>query len=243
LLHDLFKWLEEDLGKSSPDGLSWSQAMHGSLNLWNITEGTHVMTLMFFAGTIWIIDLRMMGLAFRNMSFSRLNDRVLPLTIAAFAVMVITGVLTFFGRTPIAYYHDVWFRLKMIFLLVASLNIFWFHYKVQKSQAEWDAMSSPPFKVKLAGAISMGSWFLVLVFGRFIAYDWYHCEKIEKGSLIYALEECKSALSYMEIAPSEAPPADAPPVVEPSPTTDDPQAPAPAPAPAEPAKPAPGKGG
>ncbi len=243
MLHDFFRWLEEDLGKSSPDGLSWSQALHGSLNLWNVSEGTHVMTLMFFAGTIWIIDLRMMGLAFKNIPFSRLNDRVLPLTIVAFAAMVVTGLFTFFGRTPIAYYHDIWFRMKMVFLLVASLNIFWFHYKVQTSQAEWDAMSSPPFKVKLSGAISMGSWLLMLIFGRFIAYDWYHCDKIEKGSLVYALEECKSALSYLEApaqaapadtsaTPADAAPADATPPAEPA----TPAAPAPA-------KPAPGKGG
>jgi hypothetical protein len=211
------------------------------------------MTLMFFAGTIWIIDLRMMGLAFKNMPFSRLNDRVLPLTVVAFAVMIATGLFTFFGRTPVAYYHDIWFRLKMIFLLVASLNIFWFHYKVQKSQAEWDAMESPPFKVKLSGAISMASWLLVLVFGRFIAYDWYHCEKVEKGSLIYALQECKSALSYLEAAPVEAPPADAAPAdaapadaapADAAPPADatTPAEPA-APEPATPAKPAPGKGG
>ena len=74
---------------------------------------------MFFAGTIWLVDLRMMGLAFRNMPFSKLNDRVLPITMVSFAVMVITGVITFIGRDPLLYYHDIWFRLKMIFLVIA----------------------------------------------------------------------------------------------------------------------------
>src|SRR5690606_32523130 len=149
LFHDFVEWLQYELGKSGPDGLSWSNQLWESLNIWNVVEGTHVLTLMFFAGTIWIVDLRMMGLAFRNMPFSKLNDRVLPITMVSFGVMVLTGVLSFFGRDPLLYYHDIWFRLKMTFLVIAAINIFWFHYRVQKSQAEWDALPSPPVKVKL----------------------------------------------------------------------------------------------
>lgn len=234
MFHEIFRWLQEDLGKRASDGMSWSQQLHGSYNLWNVTEGTHVLTLMFFAGTIWIIDLRMMGLAFRNIPFSRLNDKVLPLTMISFAVMVITGVITFFGRDPMMYYHDIWFRTKMLFLLIAAINIFWFHYKVQKNQAEWDNNPSPPAKVKLSGAISMASWFIIIIMGRFIAYDWYRCEKVEPGSLVYALQECNSQLHYLDDIPEEGAAEDVveepPPEAVPDPTTADPEAPPPPPA-------------
>ena len=146
---------------------------------------------MFFAGTIWIIDLRMMGVAFRNVPFSRLNDRILPITMMAFGMMVFTGLVTFFGRQPATfYYHDIWFRLKMIFLVLASINIFWFHFMVQKNQAEWDAMAKPPNRVRISGAISMTCWILVIIFGRFIAYDWYKCDKLEPSSFLYTFAEC-----------------------------------------------------
>ena len=192
MFHDFFSWLQYDLGKGAEEGaLSWSQALNNSQNLWNLFEGTHVLTLMFFAGTIWIIDLRMMGVAFRNVPFSRLNDKVLPITMMAFGMMVFTGLVTFFGRQPATfYYHDVWFRLKMIFLVLASINIFWFHFKVQTSQAEWDAMPTPPMKVRLSGVISMACWILVIIFGRFIAYDWYKCDKLQPSSILYAFAEC-----------------------------------------------------
>ena len=251
MFHDFFAWIEEELGRSGPDGLSWSHQLHESLNIWNVTEGTHVLTLMFFAGTIWLVDLRMMGLAFKNMPFSKLNDRVLPITMISFGVMVLTGVISFIGRSPLLYYHDIWFRLKMTFLIIAAINIFWFHYKVQKSQAEWDAMSSPPLKVKLSGAISMLCWFLIIIFGRFIAYDWYRCEKVEPGSFVYVVAECKQALSYLdeagEGAMEEAPAEEAAPAEEPAPETPPPDTPAPAegaaPSEAAPAQPAPGQGG
>ena len=242
MFHEFFRWLAEDLGKSDPDGLSWSQAMHGSLNLWNLIEGTHVLAIMFFAGTIWIIDLRMMGFAFKSVPFSRLNDKVLPLTIISFAVMVITGMFVFFGRDPLLYYHNIWFRGKMLFLLFAVINIFWFHYRVQKDQETWDAMVKPPAKVRLSGAISATSWLLIIILGRFIAYDWFYCDKVKPGSLVYALEECKSALSYLDDIPEEeAPPeGDAPAdgaTLEPAPAEDA------APAQPAPAQPAPGNGG
>jgi hypothetical protein len=224
LLHDFINWLQHDLGKTSPDGLSWSEALHSSLNLWNLVEGTHVLTIMLFAGTIWVVDLRMMGVAFRNLPFSRVNDRVLPITIAAFIAMIVTGLISFFGRDPLLYYHDVWFRLKMTFLVIASINIFWFHYMVQKNQAEWDSAPTPPARVRVSGLISMACWALVIIFGRFIAYDWYRCEKVPEGSFVYTFAECESALRYLkedgaaseETIPDEAPPPEAP--ADPPPT-------------------------
>jgi hypothetical protein len=244
LFHDFVNWIREDLGRFSPDGQSWSHQIQESLNMWNVIEGTHVLTIMFFAGTIWLIDLRMMGVAFRNMPFSKLNDRVLPITTIAFAVMIITGLLAFIGRDPIMYYHNIWFRLKMVFLIIAAINIFWFHQRVQKNQAEWDALEKPPTIVRLSGAISMTCWFLVIIFGRFIAYDWFYCDKTPPGSLMYTLQECKQQLWYLEEAEEGAetiePEAteDAAPEGNPAETTNPADEP-----PATPAQPAPGQEG
>ncbi len=253
MLHDFINWIREDLGRFTEDGLSWSHQLHQSLFMWNIIEGTHVLTIMFFAGTIWLIDLRMLGVAFRNVPLSRLNQKVLPITVISFAIMILTGIIAFVGRDPMMYYHNIWFRLKMVFLIVAAINILWFHYKIQKSEHEWDtippdaeipakARSGPalwaflgaavlllgtfvitgvdlslivwtrmilavvalvalfiyidgrtpsiPRVVKLSGAISLSAWFLVIIFGRFIAYDWFYCEKTDPGSLAYVLQEC-----------------------------------------------------
>lgn len=228
MFHEFFRWLAEDLGKSSPDGLSWSQQIHESLNIFSAFEGAHVLSIMFFAGTIWVVDLRMMGLAFRDIPFSKLNDRILPLTIAAFAAMVLTGVATFIGRDPLLYYHDVWFRFKMLFLVVASANIFWFHYLIQKNQDVWDAMEKPPARVRVSGAISMVCWIAMIALGRFIAYDFLRCEKVPPGSFVYVFAECKQAMSYLDEIPEES---------------TDGAAPAEDPAPAAPVPATPGEGG
>lgn len=231
MFHEFFRWLEEDLGKASLDGLSWSQQIHESLNMFSVVEGAHVISIMFFAGTIWIVDLRMMGVAFRDIPFSKLNDRVLPLTVWAFLAMVVTGALTFIGRSPLLYYHDVWFRFKMIFLVVASANIFWFHYLIQKNQDVWDAMEKPPVRVRVSGVISMACWIAMIALGRFIAYDFLRCEKVPPGSFVYVFAECKQAMSYLDEVP---PSTDSTTPTEPAPAT---------PAPAAPSSPVPGNGG
>jgi hypothetical protein len=305
LFHDFVNWIREDLGRFTEDGLSWSHQLHQSLFMWNVIEGTHVLTIMFFAGTIWLIDLRMLGVAFRNVPISQLNKKVLPITVISFAVMILTGVIAFIGRDPMMYYHNIWFRLKIVFLIIAAINILWFHYKVQKSETEWDTIPpdappappnrsstalwvflgatlallatfpitnvdlglivwtrmaltlvalvalfiyvhrrtpSIPLPVKLSGGISLTAWLLVIIFGRFIAYDWFYCEKTEPGSLASILQECEiynnpggeeeiyeeETVTEEEVAP-EGDPATDPAPEDPPPDGEAPADPAPTP--------------
>lgn len=204
MLHDFFNWVQSVPGATGGDpSTSWSQQFVGSLHFWSLTEGSHVLALMLFAGTILMVDLRMMGLAFKSVPYSALNDRVLPLTITGFVLVAVTGLLLFLSN-PVHYYHSIFFRAKMIFLVIAAANIFWFHYRIQKSQAEWDAMPSPPAKVKIAAAISLTSWILVIVFGRLIALSFFECETQKPGTFIYAFDECASEMG-VAAQPEETP--------------------------------------
>ncbi len=219
MFHEFFRWLQDDLGANPETGAaSWSQQLLGSLNIWPLLEGTHVLTLMAFAGTIWIVDLRMMGVAFRNTSFSKLNDKVLPYTATAFAVMIITGIVLFLAK-PMVYYHSLWFRLKIVFLIVAAINIFWFHHRIQKGQAEWDENPSPPSAVRMSGLISMISWILVIAFGRLIAYNWLDCGKPLPG-WVNVIAECASwpgGIVTDDSSEPSAPAEETEPALEPSP--------------------------
>ena len=225
MFHDLLQWLQDVPGATDGDPFtSWSQQFAGSLHLWALTEGTHVVSLMLFAGTILMVDLRMLGLAFRSVPYSTLNNRVLPLTIAGFVLVTVTGLLLFFSN-PVHYYHSVFFRAKVIFIILAAINIFWFHFRTQKSQAEWDDKASPPAAVKIAAGVSVASWVLVIVFGRLMALSFFECENMKPGTFGYVFAECdivmRDAIAAEEAGEAEAgesapaeeqaePPADAP---------------------------------
>lgn len=188
MLHEFFRWIQQDLGKSGEYGASWSEALLGSLNFWGLLEGTHLLTLMLFVGTIFIVDLRLLGVIFRQTPVSVLNKKVLPLTVAGFLIVVTTGVLLFLAK-PMDYYHNLWFRAKMLLLLAAAINIAIFHTKVEKNESEWNTLAKPPTAARVSAAISLTAWLLIIFCGRFIAYNWFDCGK-PHSDFINAVQEC-----------------------------------------------------
>jgi hypothetical protein len=177
VLRDFLVWMATKVGKGPGEyDPSWSETLASTLNVWGLLEGTHVLALMLFAGTIFLVDFRLLGIGFKKTPVSVISDRVLPLTVFGFALMVVTGVALFYAK-PLLYYHNLWFRLKLIFLAVAVVNIFIFHFKVQNNRDEWDTAVTPPTKARISAAVSILAWVTVITFGRFIAYDWYECGK------------------------------------------------------------------
>ncbi|WP_296596269.1 DUF6644 family protein [Phenylobacterium sp.] len=177
MIRDFLVWLATQVGKGPGEyDPSWSEALASTLNVWGLLEGTHVLSLMLFAGTIFLVDFRLLGWGFRRTPVSVISDRVLPLTVFGFLLMVTTGLLLFYAK-PLLYYHNLWFRLKLIFLAVAAINIFVFHFRVQKDRDAWDTAEKPPAKARLSATVSILSWIAVITFGRFIAYDWFECGK------------------------------------------------------------------
>jgi hypothetical protein len=170
---------------------SWSDQLAGSLNFWSLLEGTHVLSLMLFAGTIFIVDLRLLGLTFKKTPVSVVSDRILPLTVFGLVIMVLTGAALFYAK-PLLYYHNLWFRLKVVFLVVAAINIMVFHFRVQRTMPEWDDRPKPPAPARISAVVSLASWILVIMFGRFIAYDWYDCGKA-LPHWVNVAEECATS--------------------------------------------------
>src|ERR1700759_1678661 len=92
-------WVQHVWGKGpTPDGQSFSELLLGSLNFWSLLEGTHLIVLMLFAGTILIVDLRLLGVIFRKTRVSVSGDAVLPLPVYSFVFVVITGTGLLFSK-------------------------------------------------------------------------------------------------------------------------------------------------
>lgn len=180
---------------------SWSAQLLGSERLWMLLEGTHVLTLMLFAGTILFVDLRLLGTAFRNVPVSKVADTLLPYTVGGFIVMIITGVALFYAN-PLEYYYNIIFRLKLAFILAAAVNIFLFHYRLQRDRAAWDTSPTPPAKARVAAAVSLGLWASVIVAGRFVAYEWFTCDNA--GGFAAAVAQCSERAVTLASAEAES---------------------------------------
>ncbi len=201
MIREFLVWMQTQLGKGTGDtAQSWSEALLGSLNFWSLLEGTHLLSLMLFAGTIFIVDLRLLGVVFRRTPVSIIDRKVLPLTVVGFLFMLTTGLMLFFAK-PLVYYHNLWFRLKLILILIALANIVYFHFSISKSKHDWDAMERPPLGPRLAAAVSLTAWIAVICAGRFIAYNWFDCGK-PQPAWVNAAEECaKSEHGAVPLAP------------------------------------------
>ncbi len=160
-----------------------SIALRESLYVWPMLEAAHVVTLMFFAGTAAMLDLRLLGMSFREVPASHFIGRLLPWTRAAFVVMAVTGGLLLFSN-PVRYYFNLFFRMKLVLLGCAGLNIWWFHARTERSVAVWDTAPRPPRAARLAAIVSLAAWTGVIVAGRMVAYNWFDCDLQPQSALV-----------------------------------------------------------
>jgi hypothetical protein len=157
------QWLE-----STP----WSIALHESIWGYPIIESVHVLTLCLFLGLAVMLDLRLLGVTMLRTPASEVVGRLMPWTIAGFGIMVMTGALLFYA-IPVKTYLNIFFRVKVLFLLLAGVNVAIFNLTISRSMSEWDLDPVPPRRARLAGGLSLVLWAGIVVAGRMIAYNWF----------------------------------------------------------------------
>lgn len=132
-------------------------------------EALHVICLATVFGSIAVVDLRLIGLAFSDRRISQLSADVLPVTWVAFAGAVVTGALLFSSQA-LSYFANPYFRLKLLMLALAAVNMLAFRLVTWRTVDAWDSRAIPPGAVRAAGLLSMVLWIGVVVFGRWIGF-------------------------------------------------------------------------
>jgi hypothetical protein len=133
-----------------------------------VVESAHVIALATVAGSIFMVDSRLLGFASAKLPFTYVSDRLLPWTWGAFGGAAITGTMMFMGNA-LAYYSNTPFRVKMMLLLLAGLNMLFFQLVTFRGVALWNS-DRPPASARAAGSISIGLWCGIIAFGRWIGF-------------------------------------------------------------------------
>ncbi len=154
----------------------WSIALLESLYMYPWIESAHVLSICFFIGILLFVDLRLMGVAFTKLPISEMNKKVLPWSLFGFSLMMLTGFLLFYA-IPVRSYQNIFFRFKVILILLAGLNAFLFHRQMKVEGMIWDEGKSIPKSVHLKAAVSLVLWSGVIISGRMIAYNWFDCDR------------------------------------------------------------------
>jgi len=140
-----------------------------SLWLFPVIETIHIFGIICLVGSTSILDLRLMGLTFKQDTVSTLAERFLPWTWAGFVIQVVTGVLLFASEATKMYDNRA-FQIKMLLIVLAGVNAFVFHTLAYKSVGKWENDPVAPFAARFAGTFSILLWFAIVAAGRWIAY-------------------------------------------------------------------------
>jgi hypothetical protein len=152
------------------EGLPWTTAIRESAWGYPIIETAHVASIVFFAGLVIVMDLRLVGLAFTHAPLTQIQRRLFPWQMAGFIPSMATGLLLC-CIDPLRYYGNVFFWVKLGMLVLAGINALAFHLTTYRTAVRWDEDPQVPGTVRLAGAVSLLLWSAIIVSGRLIAFN------------------------------------------------------------------------
>jgi hypothetical protein len=148
----------------SLEHVGWVTVLANTGWMYATVSVVHYFTLLFFIGTIALVDLRILGVADRNQTLSLLADQLLPWTWIGFALAMISGFLLFTTDAG-DYAPDHVFQAKMLVILLAVV----FTVVVQVGLRKWNQLPAVPASAKVIAALSLILWLGAILAGVDIA--------------------------------------------------------------------------
>jgi hypothetical protein len=129
-----------------------------------ITETIHIMVLAVLLGTIFVVNLRLLGFGMKRRSASQLAKELMPWTVTCTILMILTGY-PLFASEAVRLCQSAPFCYKMVFLFLALVTHFTiFRTSTQPGKPEGALLG------KVAACLSLFFWFGVALAGRAIAF-------------------------------------------------------------------------
>ena len=128
-----------------------------------IVNVIHLLGLVMFAGSILIVDLRLLGGGLKKQPLAQVARDAQPWLLAALVLMVLTGIPQIM-LTPTKQYYSPYFWLKMEVLPIALI----FTFTIRRMVTMADEGRVAPIWRKLVGLVSIGLWTVIPVCGRLI---------------------------------------------------------------------------
>lgn len=135
--------------------------------VWPISEMLHFVGLSLLLGVVGLLDLRLIGFMPR-VPLSALRS-LLPYGLLGFALNLVTGAIFFIGA-PEQYVANVAFYYKLAFIAVAGANALFFESTQGHRLLALESTGTTPTAFRIAGAVSILSWFMVLYWGRMLPF-------------------------------------------------------------------------
>lgn len=154
MLQSLFEWMQASKLSAFFLEVTWSSP---------IVQCIHLVSLVVFAGSILIVDIRLLGRGLVKMPIADLARSVRPYLIGGFLGLAMTGIPMMFA-TALKEYYSPHFWIKMKVLAVGVVYTFIVRPRILSIDEERLGKIWP----KLMGVASLSLWTVVAVYARLI---------------------------------------------------------------------------
>src|SRR5262245_19358476 len=145
-------------------------------------QSVHIVAIGVVMASVFMIDLRVLGLAGRDQSLTETTDRFGPWLTGALCVLLATGILMVIGE-PARELLAFSFWLKMFLVALGSVIAADFQWTLKRNGPHWEESAVNRRVTKSLAMTTMLIWLFIVVLGRLIAYDhvwgsWSHAPKL-----------------------------------------------------------------
>jgi len=134
---------------------------------WPVAESLHFIGLSLLVGTIFVFDLRLLGIG-RRIPIAALH-RLVPWGLAGYACTFATGML-FLLTEPDQYVYNPAFHFKVLFMVLAGVNASLFYLTSYRRAIAADAPVDAPRSAKVIAVASLVLWLSVIIAGRLLTF-------------------------------------------------------------------------
>jgi|SRR5215472_4328797 len=159
-LYALVQWLQET---------SWATAIRESLNLYPALYTLHICGFVIMVTATSVLDLRILGYGLASRPVTSVSSLAIPWARAGLGANLITGFLVFVAQA-VNMYTNTAFRVKMLMVLVAGINVGLVELTIKRNEANWSQRGPAPAIAKFSALLSILLWFGIVAMSRVIGF-------------------------------------------------------------------------
>ncbi len=155
----------------------WLELARGDLATWiQLTpyvyatfEGIHLVGVAFFFGSIFLLDLRLLGLM-PQLHAGPAGRFLLRISVPAFVLLAVSGILLFVPSAD-RYAASPIFFLKMVAIVAGGLNALAFHVSAWRRIDVWGRRARTACTARSTAVVSFLLWLSVIALGPWMGYE------------------------------------------------------------------------
>ena len=140
-------------------------------NAWAIPaiQTVHIVGIALVMGSVLMIDLRILGLAWTDHTLRQTTSRFGPWLTGSLWLLLATGLLMVVGE-PVRELVSFSFWLKMALVALGAAVAVSFQRALHRQEQRWERRAAQP-SIKLLAVLTFFVWIGIIFLGRLIAYD------------------------------------------------------------------------